>query len=292
MGCLHRNDFYRTALLTGLSEQNETGLNPVKLGGIASTDTHMSTAGGVDERNWCGHIYTEWNRDGRLLEPSLIPSGKDGNPGGLTGVYAVENSRDGIFEALKRREVFGTSGPRISPRFFAGWNYDADLCEAPDWLEIAYAAGVPMGADMSPAPSGDATPKFLVSATKDPAAAATPLQKLQIVKGWIDADGAPNYKVFDVAGEAETGAGVDMNTGERYGEGHSSLCTVFEDPEFDPSLNTYYYMKAVENPSPRWSLLDCVSYSDDERPDVCDNPRIATAINEQAWTSPIWFTPQ
>ena len=292
MGCLHRNDFYRTALLTGLSEQNETGLNPVKLGGIASTDTHMSTAGGVDERNWSGHIYTEWSRDGRLLEPSLIPSGKDGNPGGLTGVYAVENSRDAIFEALKRREVFGTSGPRIRPRFFASWNYDAGLCQAPDLLENAYAGGVPMGADMPPAPSDDSTPVFLVSALKDPGPEATPLQKLQIVKGWIDADGAPNYKVYDVAGDFETDAGVDLQTGKRLGEGHSSLCAVFEDPEFDPALNAYYYMKAVENPSPRWSLLDCVSYTDNERPDVCDNPRIATAINEQAWTSPIWFTPQ
>jgi len=292
MGCLHRNDFYRTALLTGLSEQNEIGLNPVKLGGIASTDTHMSTAGGVSERDWRGHIYTEWNRDGRLLEPSLIPSGKDGNPGGLTGVYAVENSRDAIFEALKRREVFGTSGPRIKPRFFASWDYDAGLCEAPDLLAKAYSGGVPMGADLPPAPSDNATPKFLVSALQDAAPEATPLQKLQIVKGWIDADGAPNYKVFDVAGDAETDAGVDLQTGERVGEGHSTLCAIFEDSEFDSSLNTYYYMKAVENPSPRWSLLDCVSYADDARPDVCDNPRIATAINEQAWTSPIWFTPQ
>ncbi len=292
MGCLHPNDFYRTALLTGLSEQNEIGLNPVKLGGIASTDTHMTTAGGVDEKNWTGHIFTEWNRDGRLLQPSLIPSGKDGNPGGLTGVYAIENSRDAIFDALKRRETFGTSGPRISPRFFAGWNYEAGLCDAPDMLETAYADGVPMGADMSPAPSADATPKFLVSAVKDPASNATPLQKLQIVKGWIDADGVPNYKVFDVAGDADTEAGVNMNTGERFGDGHRALCTVFEDPEFDPSLNAYYYMKAVENPSPRWSLLDCVSYPADDRPDVCNNPRIAAAINEQAWTSPIWFTPE
>lgn len=292
MGCLHPNDFYRTALLTGLSEQNEIGLNPVKLGGSASTDTHMSTAGGVDETNWTGHIHTEWNRDGRLLQPSLIPSGKDGNPGGLTGVYAVENSRDAIFDALKRRETFGTSGPRIRPRFFAGWDYDAGLCDAPDMLETAYADGVPMGADMPPAPSEDATPKFLVSAVKDSAADATPLQKLQIVKGWIDAEGVPNYKVFDVAGDADTEAGVNMDTGERFGDGHSSLCAVFEDSEFDPSLNAYFYMKTVENPSPRWSLLDCVSYTDDKRPDVCDNPRIAAAINEQAWTSPIWFTPQ
>ncbi len=291
MGCLHRNDFFRTALLTGLSEQTEIGLNPVKLGASASTDTHMSTPGAVDERNWRGHIYTEWNRNGRLLEPSLIPSGKDGNPGGLTGVYAIENSRDAIFDALMRREVFGTSGPRISPRFFGGWSYDAGLCKASDLLEQAYASGVPMGADLPPPPSAGAVPTFVVSALKDPASDATPLQKLQIVKGWIDADGNPNYRVFDVAGDPESSAGVDLKTAKRYGDGHASLCTVFEDPEFDAGEHAYYYMKAVENPSPRWSLTDCVSYPDDERPDVCNDPRIATAIQEQAWTSPIWFTP-
>ena len=125
----------RQGFLVDREELDAIALNSVKLGASASTDTHMTTPGAVNERNWTGHIFTEWNREGRLLQPSLIPSGKDGNPGGLTGVFAVENSRDAIFDALKRRETFGTSGPRITPRFFASWDNDAGLCEAPDMLD-------------------------------------------------------------------------------------------------------------------------------------------------------------
>ncbi|MBJ22962.1 MAG: hypothetical protein CL933_26425 [Deltaproteobacteria bacterium] len=119
----------------------------------------------------------------------------------------------------------------------------------------------------------------------------TPLLKLQVVKGWIDSDGAPNYKGFDVAGDTTTEAGVDMATAERYGNGHGSLCAVFKDFDFDPSSPTYCDMKAVENPSPRWSLLDGVSCGDEARIDVCDDPKITTASQEQAWASPIWYAP-
>lgn len=291
-GCLSANDFYRTALLTGLKEQNAIGLNPVKLGASASTDTHMSTAGAVQEDKWRGHIYSEWNKDGRLLTPGFIPSGKDGNPGGLTGVWAEENSRDSIFDAMLNRETFGTSGPRIKPRFFAGWEYSDELCKDVDMLATAYQKGVPMGADLSAPPTDKSIPVFLAAALADTASNATPLQKLQIIKGWIDADGQKHYKVFFVAGDSDSDAGVDLKTGERFGGGHSSLCGVFKDSEFDPDLNTYYYMRAVENPSPRWSLIDCLSYPADKRPGLCNEPRIAAAIQEQAWTSPIWYTPK
>jgi len=289
-GCLSKNDFYRTALLTGLSEQEKIGLNSVKLGASASTDTHMSIAGATREDRWRGHIHSEWNKEGRLLDDTLIPSGKEGNPGGLTGVWATENSRDAIFDSMKRREVFGTSGTRIQPRFFAGWDLDDNLCDRANMLELAYAGGVPMGSDLPVAPSPDASPVFLLAAQADPADYAAPLQKLQLIKGWIDADGQAHNKVFDVAGDAQTSAGVNLDTGERFGDGHSSLCGIFTDPEFKASENAYYYMRAVENPSPRWSLIDCLEYSDAERPDVCDEARISTAINEQAWTSPIWYS--
>ncbi|MBT8138252.1 MAG: DUF3604 domain-containing protein, partial [Gammaproteobacteria bacterium] len=114
---------------------------------------------------------------------------------------------------------------------------------------------------------------------------------LQLIKGWIDAEGNAHNKVFDVAGDAENDAGVDRQTGKRYGRGHSNLCAVFEDPEFNAAETAYYYMRAVENPSPRWSLLDCISYGEAERPDVCDSPKISAVIQEQAWASPIWYTP-
>ncbi|NNC54702.1 MAG: DUF3604 domain-containing protein, partial [Pseudomonadales bacterium] len=222
-GCLHKNDFYRTALLTGLQEQNAIGLNPVKLGAIASTDTHMSTPGAAKESDWRGHIHTEWSKNGRLLSPVFIPSGKLGNPGGLVGVYAPENSRDALFDAMLNRETFGTSGPRIKPRLFAGWRYPEDLCESPEMLQKAYASGVPMGGDITGSPSQKSSPRLLVAALADPASDAVPLQKLQVIKGWIDADGNAHNKVFDVAGDINSEAGVDMKTGKRYGNGHSNL---------------------------------------------------------------------
>lgn len=291
-GCLSQNDFYRSALLTGLREENAIGVNSVKLGASASTDTHMSTAGATREDQWRGHMASEWNREGRLSKPTLIPSGIVSNPGGLTGVWAIENSRDAIFDALQRREVFGTSGTRIKPRFFAGWNYPADLCGKVDMLDIAYAQGVPMGSDLGPAPTKNAAPTFFLAALADTREASTPLQKLQLIKGWIDAKGIAHNKVYDVAGDAKTTAGVDLKTGQRYGEGHASLCVVFTDPEFDAGENAYYYMRAVENPSPRWSMLDCLSDPIEDRSELCTDPKVFATINEQAWTSPIWVNNQ
>lgn len=291
-GCLSSNDFYRSALLTGLQEQESIGLNPVKLGASASTDSHMSTPGAVKESTWRGHIHTEWNKDGRLLSPVLIPSGKQGNPGGLTGVWAEENSRESIFKSLLRKEVFGTSGPRIKPRLFAGWDFANDICSDKQLAATAYTQGVPMGGDLTRANSSDAKPKFILTALADPAADATALQKLQLIKGWIDSTGSKHYQVFDVAGDANPTAGVDLQTGKRFGNGYSRLCGVFTDEAFNPAEAAYYYMRAVENPSPRWSLLDCISYSAAQRPSVCDDPSISTTIQEQAWTSPIWYSPR
>ena len=132
-GCVHPTDFHRSGLVVGLAEEQEIGLNPVKLGAIGSTDTHAATPGAAIERDWRGHVSVEATPEERL-EPGLLTSGIDGNPGGLAGVWAVENSRDAIFEAMQRREVFGTSGPRIVPRFFAGWDYAPGLCDAADMV--------------------------------------------------------------------------------------------------------------------------------------------------------------
>lgn len=289
-GCLSQNDFLRSALLSGLQEQQELGMNPMKYGVIASTDTHMATAGAAKESEWRGHILSEWNRSGRLAGGTLIPGGKLGNPGGLTGVWAEENSRDAIFSAIQRREVFGTSGPRIRPRLFAGWEFGADLCNDPQMIATAYAQGVPMGADLPARPQPSGSPRFLVIALADPAGDATPLQKLQIIKGWVSSAGDANYMVYDVIGDLDSTAGVDLQTGDRFGSGHSQLCAVFEDPDFDSGEHAYYYLRAVENPSPRWSLLDCLSYDETERPEVCNEPEIFTSIQELAWTSPIWYS--
>ena len=288
-GCVARSDYVRSALLEGLEEEMATGLNPAKLGIIASTDTHTATPGAVAEEDWRGAVSVESTPEERL-QPGLLTSGIDGNPGGLAGVWAVENSRDAIFDAMKRREVFGTSGPRIKPRFFGAWNFSANLCDQADLLEQAYGGGVPMGGDL-PEAAGGAAPTFLAFAARDPADGAGLLQQLQLIKGWVDADGTGRYQVIPVAGSPDNGAGVDPVTGERSGDGNDSLCTVYRDEEFDPGLHAYYYLRVVENPSLRWSVHDCLRLAPEARPAVCTDGSYPQAIQEMAWTSPIWYRP-
>jgi hypothetical protein len=289
-GCISQNDFLRTALLTGLKEERVTGFNPLKLGVIASTDGHTGTPGNVVESEWRGSVSGEMSVKSRL-EPGTLPSGIKGNPGGLAGVWAMENSRDAIFEALERRETFGTSGPRIVPRFFAGWDFEKSSCNNSDMVAQGYSRGVPMGGDLSAPDNDSQRPTFIVGANRDPVESSTPLQKLQVIKGWIDSKDLQHTKVFTVAGEEDNDAGVDLETGERFGPGHNSLCAVFVDAEFDPSQSSYYYLRAVENPSPRWSLLDCLSLPESERPEVCSNTK-KHIIQEMAWSSPIWYNPK
>ncbi len=286
-GCVHATDFLRSGLLVGLEEEQETGLNPVKLGIIGSTDTHTAAPGSVVESDWRGHVTLESSPEERL-QPGLLTSGIDGNPGGLAGVWAVENSRDAIFDSMLRREVFGTSGPRIAPRFFAGWSFEDDLCERTDKVEVGYATGVPMGGDLSAPPSQDAKPTFLGAALRDPSGA--PLQKMQLIKGWIDSDGKRRNEVLTIAG-GPNGAGVDLTTGNRTGAGHDGFCEVYRDENFDSSLPTYYYLRVVENPSARWSFYDCMRIPEDKRPAVCSDGSYPSTIQEMAWSSPIWYQP-
>lgn len=288
-GCVSKNDFLRSMLLTGLQEEKDIGLNPVKLGVIASTDTHVSTPGAASEINWGGHVSGESTPEERPV-PGYLTSGIVGNPGGLAGVWSVENSRDAIFDAFERREVFGTSGPRITPRFFAGWDYPDAMCNDSDMIGKAYANGVPMGSDL-PAQAGQASPSFLLAANRDPEEEGAPLQQLQIIKGWVDGEGKSRYTVTTVAGDADNGAGVNLVTGERSGEGHSSLCAVYRDPAFNPAESAYYYLRVVENPSPRWSHLECLRLDTDKRPAACTDPDVPKVIQELAWTSPIWYQP-
>lgn len=289
-GCVSRNDFLRSALLTGLEEQQDVGVNPVKFGVIASTDGHTGVPGAVKEDQWLGFVSGEMELEKRLKKGTL-PSGINGNPGGLAGVYAVENSRDAIFEAMQRREVFGTSGPRITPRFFGGWEYSEQLCSQSDLIEQGYKLGVPMGGDLSAAPNPTSKPTFILAANRDPAETATALQQLQIIKGWTDSEGKSHTKVTSVAGSPENGAGFDFSTGKQFGDGHSTLCVVYTDAEFDPLQPAYYYLRAVENPTPRWSYLDCKKIPEAERPEVCLDQEL-WSIQEMAWSSPIWYTPE
>ena len=287
-GCISRNDYLRGALLTGLEEEQRLGVNPLKLGVIASTDTHESTPGAVDEQTWQGHVGREKNLHLRLQKKTGLPYRLDGNPGGLAGVWAEENSRDALFDAMKRRETFGTSGPRILPRFFASWSYELNMCEEADFIERAYKKGVPMGADLTRPPVDAAKPRFVAAATRDPN--GNLLQRLQIIKGWIDVGGYKRVEVIDVAGDANNGASVDLNSGETKGPGYNSLCTVYVDEEFRPEEPAYYYLRVVENPSLRWSWAQCIALSEEQQPAKCVNDAPKT-IQERAWSSPIWYKP-
>ncbi|MCP4040251.1 MAG: DUF3604 domain-containing protein, partial [bacterium] len=288
-GCVDETDFVRSGLLVGLKEEQQIGINPMKLGVIGATDTHAATPGAVMEDDWRGAVSGEATPQERL-QPGLLTSGIDGNPGGLAGVWAEENSRDSIFEAMKRREVFGTSGPRIVPRFFASWSYPETLCDDPALVEVGYRDGVPMGSDLPSGPEG-AAPIFAASAVRDSGENSAPLQQMQLIKGWIDADGRMNNSIVPIAGTPNNGAGVDLATGQRTGAGHDSLCTVYRDPDFDPALSAYYYLRVVENPSARWTVFDCLRIDEAERPAVCSDGSYPSTIQEMAWTSPIWYRP-
>ena len=214
-------------------------------------------------------------------------------------VWAEENSRDSIFAAMQRRETYGTSGTRPVVRFFGGWDYPADLCGARDFARRGYAGGVPMGGDLPATPAGsDIAPRFAVSALRDAEASAAPLERIQIIKGWVE-EGAPREAVFEVAGGA-TGASVERTTCERNGSGASSLCAVWSDPDFDPTAPAYYYARVLENPSCRWSqyvcnaaAVDCTAPGDvPEALAPCCAPEHRWSQQERAWTSPIWYTPR
>jgi hypothetical protein len=283
--CLSHRDFARYALVEGLREQQRIGANPFKLGLIASTDTHNGTAGNVEERGFPGH-FGLGDAD---LPSRLSATSRRYNPGGLAGVWAEENARDAIFAALRRRETFGTSGPRIAPRFFGGWDYPPTLCDDAQLIAKGYAGGVPMGGDLPERPAGAAAPVFALSALRDPEGGL--LQRLQVIKGWVDADGRIQQRVYDVAGSADNGARVDLQTCEVSGPGMDSACAVWSDPDFDAARPAVYYARIVENASCRYSTRECNRAPADQRPAACDDPELPRTVQERAWTSPIWYTP-
>jgi hypothetical protein len=293
-GCTSRLDFVRYALVEGLREAERIGVNPYKLGIIASTDAHNANPGDVNERSFIGWQGTSDASPQLRLAPSSSVTGVRSNPGGLVGVWATENSREALFDAMQRRETFGTSGPRIVPRLFGGWSFDPELCTDAGWVARADAAGVPMGADLPPRADGAHAPTFIVSALADPGTPGmpgTPLQRIQIVKGWAGDAGEIHQQVFEVAGTQESSATVDLATCAPRGTGHAALCGVWRDPEFAPSQAAVYYARVLENPSCRWNTLQCNALQPSERPASCSDPSVPRTIQERAWTSPIWYAP-
>lgn len=294
LGCIAPRDFLREALLVGLEQEAILGENPYRFGFVGSTDTHNGTPGSVSERTWPGHVGADdATAKLRLDPPGVLPGGIIDNPGGLVAAWSAENSRDALFEAFRRRETYATSGPRMVVRFFGGWELPADLCSDADYVTRAYATGVPMGAVL-PAASGsaalDAGPRFVVQAQQDPGTAAepgAPLQQIQIVKGWIEG-GELREQVFDVAGSSDaTPPNVDTCEIDET-QGHASLCATWVDPSWAPGQRAFYYARILEVPTCRWHRWLCLGLAAEERPEACDSSSVPDAIQERAWTSPIW----
>jgi hypothetical protein len=283
-------DYVRAGLRRGLGWEEKLGTNPFKVGVIGSTDSHTGMSA-VEEDNFAG----KGQHDSRPeLRPHLTgiggSRGWDMGAAGYAGVWATENSRQAIFDAFQRREVYATTGPRITLRFFGGFDFGQGDTEKKDLAKVGYEKGVPMGGDLT-GKAGRA-PTFLVSATKDPRGAN--LDRIQIIKGWLNSDGSTEEKVYDVAlsgarkdGSEPVGNTVDPLTGKYTNSiGATGLAAVWKDPDFAPDQRAFYYTRVLEIPTPRYSLLDAIALGID----VKETGHPAT-IQERVYSSPIWYTP-
>ena len=287
--------YARQALKDGLAMQDTEGFNPYKFGFGAGSDSHNTAVPYRQDNFFGGHSFTDGTIEARMsgtLVGGMFDARTEGT-GGLTGVWAEENTRASIFEAMQRKETFAVSGPHIKVRFFGGWEYTADAPAAPDWVKTGYAKGVPMGGDLPPAKAK--APTFMVWAVKDPTSGN--LDRIQMVKGWTQS-GQSFEKVFDVAWAGDRkpdkwtgqippiGSTVDLEKGTYTNTiGSVELKTVWTDPEFDPSLHAFYYARVLEIPTPRWTTIQAAKLGV-APPDV-----VAPTLQERAWSSPIWYTP-
>ena len=281
---LSDSSYVRSAMKTGLQMQNKIGVNPYQMGFIGSTDNHNSTPGAVKEDIWKGHLGAVEDTTEKRL--SVDTKEVFNNPGGLAAVWAEENTRDSIFDALRRRETYATSGPRMRVRVFGGWDLPHNLCGQSDWLRTAYTRGVPMGGELGEAPTGKA-PSFIIQAEKDAGGLAHNLERVQIIKGWTDSNGDSHEQVYDIYGEKVADSVVDTTTCEvQTDTGFETACTGWTDPDFDPTQNAFYYSRVLEVPSCRWSKLDANAAGVEHPENVHD------IVRERAWTSPIWVSAQ
>lgn len=295
-----QGSYGRQALKDGITMQDVRGYNPYKFGMAGGSDSHNTGSPYRHENFYGGHAQTDGTVDRRMA--GVLAFGtvdvRLENPGGLTGVWAEENTRASIWDAMYRKETFGVSGPHIKVRFFGGWNYNKDIFNAKDWVHQSYANGVPMGADLPAMPQGEkgTAPAFVVWAVKDPTSAN--LDRIQVVKGWTQ-NGQSFEKIFDVVWSGKdrkpdkwTGcvpaikSTVDIEKATYTNDlGSTELETVWTDPEFNPSLHAFYYARVLEIPTPRWTLIQAVK-SGVPPPDM-----VPLTGQERAWSSPIWYTP-
>lgn len=288
--------YIRDALRVGLEMSHSEGFNPYRFGVIGSSDGHNASSP-VEEDRYHGKLpLLDGSAAIRLGEanyaPAEFPGGVRWGAAGLAAVWAEENTRDALFDAMRRRETYATSGPRMGVRFFAGWNYPQDLLEQPDWLARAEASGVPMGGELRGKQLG--APGFAVWAIRDPHSGK--LDRVQVVKGWVDKDGKSQEQVFDVAWSGErtpdpasgklppVGNTVDPATATYSNSiGSDQLSTVWTDPTFDPAQEAFYYARVIEIPTPRWSTYDALKLGIPAPYPI--------SIQERAVTSAIWYRP-
>ncbi len=301
-GCAFQTSFIRQGLKIGLQMDRELGFNPFAFGLIAATDTHNAAPGDVEEWDFTGKAGAMTSpairrfRQVRKLKPYQTPL-QFHTSGGIAAVWAQENSRDAIFEGMKRREAYATSGPRITLRFFAGWGFDESIVDDHGAIATATLGGVPMGGVLYPEDDWNDSPTFFAWVGADLMSA--PLQRVQVVKGWIDADGSTHEKVWDVACSdglevdpttqrcPDNGASVDLTTCQTLGDkGAGELIAAWKDPEFDPDQGAFYYVRALQNPTCRWSTYDAI------RLGMPPDPRVPASIRERVWSSPIWIDPR
>jgi len=289
-------EYARPALKEGLRHEAELGTNPFKFGLIGSTDFHTGYST-PEEDNFFGK-FVESNPSPERITNQMAGQLQQGwklSASGLAAVWAGENTREAIFEAMKRREVYATTGPRIKVRFFGGWDFEVGDIERSDYIRIGYDKGVPMGSDLSRGESGH-SPAFLILAARDPDGAN--LDRVQVIKGWLEESGETREKIYDVA--LSDGREVDPETGEVPSVGSTvnaaqasylnsigdpELATVWRDPDFDPDQRAFYYLRVLQIPTPRWTAYDAAYFGID-LPD-----RIPTVVQDRAYTSPIWYTP-
>ncbi len=295
-----QGSYVRDAYLKGLDLEEQQGFNPFRFGLIGSSDTHNAAGSFREEDYWSKTGLLDITPEQRGSVPRADtgeyddPTRQYWGASGLAAVWAESNTREDIFRALKRKETFATTGPRMRVRFFSGYDLDETALAGEDGITKAYAEGVPMGGDLM-ADGAQRAPRFLVWATRDPT--TVPLARLQVIKGWTR-DGETNERVYDVAcpGDStpddfhrcpDNGASVDLETcaASEGSAGASELEALWQDPDFDPGQRAFYYVRVLENPTCRWSTWDAIRAG---KPPKVGLP---ATIQERAWSSPIWYVP-
>ena len=285
--------YVRSALKLGLEQKVSTGVNPFKFGLIGSTDSHTGLAA-VDENNFWGKTaYAEPKKE-RMLQAHAVYNWEM-NAAGYAAVWSTENTREALFDAMRRREVYSTTGPRMTVRFYGGWDFAPGDAAGPDLAGIGYAKGVPMGGDLTQGPDGG-SPSFLIRAVRDPDGAN--LDRIQVIKGWRDAEGKLHERIHNVAlsdGRKADAAGNAPAVGSTVNVkdasytnaiGGPELAVVWTDPDFSKDELAFYYVRVIEIPTPRWTAYDAKFYG------LSDLPvHIQMVTQERAYTSPIWYSP-